>query len=332
MNQKQKRFVPVAIVSVIILALASIAGFYFWNTYISVKPLASNQIQTEQNRLSNQRSQTGIDIKGLVGQKMTDVQAKEFFGATEIVNNNLPDYIEFWTEAYCPWAGTKYDYDFKNADPFYYSFGSCEQGQTGSHGGCPTCIMSKIKLSKSLYKCESDSREFYNYGGKKLLIDITHSPQAGPDVCVDCKMRIYSKNIPQVLDIKNCSIISFENDFNLDKFNDLLVDGRRIYLFDSVKNNFVYSSGFNSSNLNPYYFSIDKVNKILKNSYRCEGLDCWMNEQYKIEAGGFIKVLSEQSYMLVTIEASGEYKTCYITETEKLVNGVWQKSQEKNCE
>jgi hypothetical protein len=33
------------------------------------------------------------------------------FKATEIVSNNLPNSIEFWTQAYCPASGTKYDYD-----------------------------------------------------------------------------------------------------------------------------------------------------------------------------------------------------------------------------
>lgn len=70
---------------------------------------------------------------------------KLLFSATEIIANKLPETIEFWTEAYCPKDGSPYDYTV----PGNYWLLSCEKGETGSHGGCPTCIMSKITLANT---------------------------------------------------------------------------------------------------------------------------------------------------------------------------------------
>jgi len=81
--------------------------------------------------------------------KVSDDEAKAIFQATEIVNNSLPDSIEFWTEAYCPGSGTKYDYRFFDIKMYEYVFDSCVEGDFGIHGGCETCKMSKIKLKKS---------------------------------------------------------------------------------------------------------------------------------------------------------------------------------------
>lgn len=66
------------------------------------------------------------------------------FNVTELVSDNLPDSIEFWTTAYCPDAGTEYDYTV----PQGYKVSSCVYGGNGSHGGCSGCVMTKIKLVK----------------------------------------------------------------------------------------------------------------------------------------------------------------------------------------
>jgi len=65
------------------------------------------------------------------------------FSATELVENNLPNSITFWTTAYCPGAGTPFDYKI----PAGYQKESCISGPMGSHGGCSYCAMSKIKLN-----------------------------------------------------------------------------------------------------------------------------------------------------------------------------------------
>lgn len=74
-------------------------------------------------------------------QNMTQQELKKKFSFTEIVSNNIPDSIEFWTEAYCPFE-KKYSYII----PYDFDLVSCENGADGSHNGCKTCAMSKIKL------------------------------------------------------------------------------------------------------------------------------------------------------------------------------------------
>lgn len=73
---------------------------------------------------------------------MNTEQLKKKFSYTELVNNKIPQSIEFWTEAYCPFTDPQYSYVI----PHDFDLVSCEQGEVGSHGGCSTCIMSKIKL------------------------------------------------------------------------------------------------------------------------------------------------------------------------------------------
>ncbi|MDD5639293.1 MAG: hypothetical protein PHR47_00605 [Candidatus Pacebacteria bacterium] len=68
------------------------------------------------------------------------------FKATEIILNNSNS-VEFWTQAYCPGSKTKYDYKY---DTSRYFLERCEKGDDGSHGGCPTCVMSKIVLKRDL--------------------------------------------------------------------------------------------------------------------------------------------------------------------------------------
>lgn len=99
---------------------------------------------TEQNSAEQPLSEK----KYLPSKTMTDEQAKTFFHATEIVLNNLPDSIDFWTEAYCPKSGTNFDYDSNALSN--YIVDRCEQGEIGSHSGCKTCIMSKLILHEKL--------------------------------------------------------------------------------------------------------------------------------------------------------------------------------------
>jgi hypothetical protein len=54
MNKKQKRNIVILISILVVLILAGIAGFYFWNRNKAVKPLSNNQIETEQNQLNSQ--------------------------------------------------------------------------------------------------------------------------------------------------------------------------------------------------------------------------------------------------------------------------------------
>lgn len=91
---------------------------------------------------------------------------KIFANATEIVTNNAPDFVEFWTEAYCPGTGTPNDYEI----PEGYSRRNitCDYGAIGSHGGCPTCVMSKITLSR-----DNVSDTIYRMGNRLEPLSIT---------------------------------------------------------------------------------------------------------------------------------------------------------------
>ncbi len=70
---------------------------------------------------------------------------KEKFYATEIVSYDISNEtiksVTFWTEATCE---GEYYYEA----PEGYFFSSCKEGEKGSHGGCPTCEMSKVSLLK----------------------------------------------------------------------------------------------------------------------------------------------------------------------------------------
>lgn len=71
----------------------------------------------------------------------------EEFGATEIVEDNLPESITFWTAGYCPGTTGIFEYNV----PEGYQVVSCERGPQGSHGGCSSCVMVKIKLEPKSY-------------------------------------------------------------------------------------------------------------------------------------------------------------------------------------
>lgn len=117
---------------------------------------------------------------------MSEEEAKNYFNATEIVFNNLPQSvilntkefgdadresfnIEFWTEANCPFEGNEYGYEV----PSNMIFSNCEKGEKGSHGGCATCEMSKIKLVPCWQKTDCSINEFSrvdpNYSSKKII-------------------------------------------------------------------------------------------------------------------------------------------------------------------
>ena len=84
-------------------------------------------------------------------EKMVNVQFKvnkaivkdySKFSATEVINDNLPESVTFWTAAFCPSHNNRYAYKV----PEGYEIASCEMGEAGSHGGCSFCAMAKIKL------------------------------------------------------------------------------------------------------------------------------------------------------------------------------------------
>ncbi|MFA5368743.1 MAG: hypothetical protein WC303_01895 [Candidatus Paceibacterota bacterium] len=157
MNQNQKGLAPILIIGLVVAVLIAVGGF----SYIKIK--TNSQIvggDKDEHGCIGSAGYTWCEAKNkclrlweeeCVGGenkgKMTDDQAKEFFSATEIINNSLPEFIEFWTEAYCPNEGTNYDY----VVPEGYSVFSCDKNLqgVGTHNGCPTCVMSLIKLKNN---------------------------------------------------------------------------------------------------------------------------------------------------------------------------------------
>lgn len=140
MNQKQKGLAPIIIIGIVILVLVMVGGggYYLVNNNKQAKLEKDNQASEEIN----------LEKGEVVEKSMLDQEARQYFHATEIVNNSLPDYIEFWTEAYCPGEGTPYDYVM----PEGYDISSCDKNLQGIgiHGGCPTCVMSLIKAEKGV--------------------------------------------------------------------------------------------------------------------------------------------------------------------------------------
>lgn len=66
----------------------------------------------------------------------------EEFRFTEIAENQLPEYIIGWSQATC---SGPYNY----VPPAGYVRTSCEASVQGSHGGCPACLMSRIRCDKA---------------------------------------------------------------------------------------------------------------------------------------------------------------------------------------
>ncbi len=99
--------------------------------------------------------------------KIDKERLKEILHATEIVSYDLKilvdldefrrGSIEFWTEATCPFEGRDYEYKI----PEGFAFNSCKEGEVGSHGGCPTCEMSKVSLDVCNYDEHYCSLEGY---------------------------------------------------------------------------------------------------------------------------------------------------------------------------
>ena len=104
----------------------------------------SNQVAIQEENVISVQEEEGNTVPAQKEEivKSDDKDIKERFKATEIVSNNLPESIEFWTEANCPNEGLDYEYEL----PQRFKLLDCEKGEKGSHGGCKTCEMSKIIL------------------------------------------------------------------------------------------------------------------------------------------------------------------------------------------
>jgi len=103
--------------------------------------------------------------------------------ATEVIKEDLPQSAEFWIEAYCPDSETLYDYEIPEG--YIKENVVCEYGGIGSHGGCSTCIMSKIKLSRDIIS-SSQKRGKIDISVENLTGDIFYSDKKLTDYLVNC--------------------------------------------------------------------------------------------------------------------------------------------------
>lgn len=244
-------------ISIIILFFIAIAigTFFVYQNKRNNNQEVNNNQKIEQEVI-NKETNSSNDNQGQSSSIDSNEDIKRGFRATEIVSNNLPESIEFWTEAYCPGSGTDYDYHFdKNWNYKYnyswdYYLSSCEEGETGSHGGCPTCVMSKIKLSKDHNPSEQNFRNSIKFeDGVGVYIEKLGSTREESEVRVwkDRKMKqIFPSYIPIEQFWSDFHIYVDVADYNNDGYVDLSFTGGSevsthaqehdfVFLYDPVK-------------------------------------------------------------------------------------------------
>lgn len=147
----QKGIANISIIGIIVLLLVAAGSGYFLLNRQKINN--NNQIQENQSQVDNQNqiqneNQQSLDKEEtfLNYKEMTEDEIKEYFHATEIIANYLPDSIRFWTEAECSYLNTKYSYKIPNN--YYISSEYCSEKEIGTHGGCSSCTMTLIGLRK----------------------------------------------------------------------------------------------------------------------------------------------------------------------------------------
>jgi len=250
----------------------------------------SNQEAVQEENVMSAQEEEGDTVPAQKEEivKLDDKDIKERFKATEIVFNNLPESIEFWTEAYCPGSDASYDYQLDLTANSEYLLSSCELGEIGSYGGCKTCVMSKIKLIR--WTCESDTQRYYNTdNGNKFVVTI--SPN-----CTSHYLKIFSKGVEQIIELdEEYEDISFE-DYNFDGYSDLKIffgpagtgsgrlnESNKIYLFDENQSKYIYNKTVTGS-----IITIDRAKKevikgyvdIAKYIYTVDAAYKWVNDSF----------------------------------------------------
>jgi hypothetical protein len=133
------------LIVVLVSGVAGVSILFFSQREVA---LLENEITLKETKLDED------DMR----EKIADIdkdRLKEEIKATEIISYDLADSgrirsVEFWTEAKC--YG---EYRYKVPEGFVFKkFGSCTPGEIGSHGGCPTCEMSKISLTMAVNSLE----------------------------------------------------------------------------------------------------------------------------------------------------------------------------------
>jgi hypothetical protein len=298
----QRRFIRILAIGIITVIIIT-AGSYFIYTKTN-KTIKQSSIEEKIKTNNTQKEENNIE------EKMVNEKVKKDFHATEIINNNLPESIEFWTEAYCPGSGTNYDYNVEYLSIYYYSFDSCEQGETGSHEGCENCIMSKIKIKEPDYSNICDSSGFFykninELSSEKALFQFYHYDYNGHN-CTSCTIDIFNKDTHQKIKEDQDYCFGFElYDVNFDNYKDLLITkstsvngGYSVYLFDINKKEYIYNENYSKISFNRVTYSKEKK-EIYENLYYGVS-NCKLNV-YKIENNDPILIKSEDTKSCVGI-------------------------------
>lgn len=112
----------------LVLILVVMGAVFVYQNIKSVNQETNNSQRIEQN--NNKEFKNNI----------SDEDIKKKFKATEIISNNLPESIEFWTESFCPNGENDYEYDI----PSGFEIISCDCGKDEFLVNCNTRKMVKI--------------------------------------------------------------------------------------------------------------------------------------------------------------------------------------------
>ena len=124
----------------LITSLPITATSYIWTVPQSYGDAGTGVIWIGSSINSGKQWEKMVNVQFKVNKAIVKDYSK--FSATEVVSDNLPESVTFWTPAFCPSYNNSYAYKV----PEGYEIASCEMGETGSHGGCSFCAMAKIKL------------------------------------------------------------------------------------------------------------------------------------------------------------------------------------------
>jgi len=128
-------------------------GFPISDLGIEYNEYAKIKIVLDPNNRLDEINKNNNSLTTYVGTKPASKNYSKF-AATEVVNDNLPSDITFWSSAYCPNQGYR---NYVYTVPEGYELVSCEMGGVGTHRGCSYCAMAKIKLKVKSATTSSNS-------------------------------------------------------------------------------------------------------------------------------------------------------------------------------
>jgi hypothetical protein len=154
----QKRLINILIIGVVVVIVITMGGYFIYTKIDEIKKESfkienSNIDDSNTKEVENEEiveieyvTKNYIDVRDL-----NEEDLKKFFKATEIINNNKNE-ISFWIDSICP--KDEEDYDFITPEGYNNPWCQVYEEEIGTHGGCPTCVLSKIILNDvDVYYC-----------------------------------------------------------------------------------------------------------------------------------------------------------------------------------